>query len=128
MALTQANEQIPLSPVVVGYVLLSGQTGAIGSTQILPAVPAGIYRANVTVMVTTTGTSGNLVANIIVTDDSQAETIAAGTIAAITSKGQANSAVIIENTASATINYSTTLSGTAGALVYSLYIVLERIF
>ncbi len=128
MALTQANEQVPLSPVIVGQVLLSGQAFAIGSTAILPAVPAGIYRANIYVVITTSGTSGNLVANIIATDDAKAETIPVSTIASIAGTGQANGVAIIENTASATINYSTTFSGTPGSIVYNLYIILERLF
>jgi hypothetical protein len=61
-------------------------------------------------------------------DDAQAETIAAATILSILSKGQDNNSVVIQNTATANINYSTTFSLVIGAATYSLYIVLERLF
>src|SRR5438874_937845 len=119
MALTLSQQQIPLYPVICAQVVLSSQAAAIGSTTIYPSAPAGIYRVNIALVLTAAGTSGNLVANVIVTDDAQAETIAAATISAITAKGQANAALVIENTAAANINYSTTFSGTIGAAVYS---------
>jgi hypothetical protein len=127
--LTQANEQGPLSPVVVGgYVLLSAQAAVIGTTALFASAPPGLYRANVSLILTTTGTSGNLVANILTTDDLQAETIAAATISAITATSQSNGVVVFENNATQNISYSTTNSGTFGSARYSLYIVLERIF
>ncbi len=128
MALTSSQEQGPQYPVVVATLLISAKAAVIGSTTLLASAPPGIYRANVSLIVTTVGSSGNLVANLIATDDVQAETIPAATIAALSSQGQANGSIIIENTASANINYSTTASGTFGSCQYSLYIVLERLF
>jgi len=128
MPLIVSQQQIPLYPVIVATVVLSGQTAAIASTPILANAPPGIYRANVSLVLTAVGTSGNLIANVIATDDAQAETIVAATITSILAKGQAGSSVIIQNTATGNINYSTTFSLVIGAAAYSLYIVLERLF
>jgi hypothetical protein len=128
MPLAQSQEQGPLSPVIAGNVVLSAQAAVIGSTVILTNAPPGIYRASVSLILTTLGTSGNLVANLIATDDLQAETIPAATIAAIGSTSQSNGVVVFENAATANISYSVTASGTFGSARYSLYIVLERIF
>ena len=128
MPLTQGQQQSPLYPVICGVVNLNTQAAVLGTTIIFPNAPPGIYHANTCLIVTATGTSGNLVANILVTDDLQAETIPGATIAAITSTGQANSCLAFENAATNNISFSVTASGTFGSCRYSLYLVLERLF
>ena len=126
--LTYANEQGPLYPVICGSAILGAQAAVISPTVVFPNAPPGLYRASASLIVTTVGTNGNLVANIIGTDDYTAETIPIATIAALSSQGQANGSVIIENTATANISFSVTASGTFGSCVYSLYLILERLF
>ena len=128
MGLNQSNEQSPLYPVICGTVALFSQAAAINSTVLFPSAPPGVYRVSATLIVTTIGSSGNLVANLIGTDDLQAETLPIATIASIGSTGQANGVQILENTATANISYSVTAGGTFGSARFSLYLILERLF
>ena len=129
MALTSANEQLPLTSVVYGSVILSAQTAAIGSTTIVASAPAGLYKIDVNVQRTVAGTSGNLVVNAIYTDDVASETTAVVTVADISAAAASASGILFfENKATANINYSVTLGGTAGSLSYNVYILIERLF
>lgn len=127
MALSQTNEQAPLQPQIVAYVVGS-KSAAIGSTVLFPSAPPGVYRATCVQVITTGGTSGTLVSNIIATDDFQANTLALATNANIATQGQANGSAVFENTATANISYSVVAGGTFGSCVYSLYLILERLF
>ena len=127
MALSQTNEQAQLYPVICAYVVGS-KVAAIGSTVLFPSAPPGVYRVTCCQVITTGGTSGTLVTNIIATDDFQANTIAVATNANIATQGQAQGSVIFENTATANISFSVVAGGTFGSCVYSLYLILERLF
>lgn len=127
MALTQANEQAALFPVICASVI-GTRSAAIGSTVLFPSAPAGVYRASCVQVITTAGSAGTLVTNIIATDDFGANTTAVATNANIATQGQANGSVIFENTATANISYSVVASGTFGSCVYSIYLILERLF
>lgn len=107
----------------LGAVNLTGQTGAIGSTTIFTPAASGLYRATYYVVVTGTGTSVNLVLNILSTDDAAARTQAASTVScAATNFTQGVFTVRAFSTNP--IQYNTTIAGTC---TYSLFVALERL-
>jgi hypothetical protein len=124
-SLTTANQQSLLAPIVVGQVVLGAQTAAIGSTTIVTNAPAGLYRLNYSLTVTSIVTS-TLTANAIYTDAAKAETVAVLNGVAVTATGQFQGSLFIENIAAANLNYSVTLGGSGAT--WNLYILVERLF
>lgn len=115
-----ANAGVPFQ---LGAVNLTGQTGAIGATTIFTPAASGLYRATYYVVVTSTGTSVNLVLNILSTDDAAARTQAASTVScAATNFTQG--VFIVRAFSTNPIQYNTTIAGTC---TYSVFVALERL-
>ena len=127
MALLSTNQQQQQYPIVAGYAFKTAFTfAAVGSTVILTNASAGIYRFNVSAIITTAQGSDTLTVNALYTDDQQAETIAVLNAVSTASQGQFNGSAIIENTAAANISYSVTTTATTA--VGNIYILIERLF
>jgi hypothetical protein len=118
-------------PAAVGTpITLTGQTAAIGTTNLLTNAPAGMYRASfylVTSHVSGNSTSVSVTLNWTDTVQAQSQPSLFGTSLQILgdeSTGNVFPLVIAQGT---TISFSTQLSGAVGTGVYSLYAQLERI-
>jgi hypothetical protein len=128
MALTTLSQAQPPYPVVVGSFLKTGVAiAAIGSTTIVANAPPGIYRYTAIVIITTLEAAHTVTVNAIVTDDLQAETVAIISAASTAATGQFNGTQVLENTATANLNFSVTTTDT-GTAVGNIYIIVERIF
>lgn len=119
----------------------TGSGTSIGSTSLCSTTfcPAGLYRVNVYIDITTAcGTTGTYVVNLIYTDDQGSKTVpvnleGTGSVPAtgvITTTSTANfgyDAFVLRSTGAASINYSTTAvaCGTAGPMVGKLYLSVE---
>jgi hypothetical protein len=127
MALSPASQQQNCFPVVMGAVQKTAFTfAAISSTPVVVNAPPGIYRFFVYAVITTAQSSDTLTVNAIWTDDFQANTVAILSAVSTTSQGYFQGQSVIENTATANINYS--VSTTATTAVGNIYIVVERVF
>lgn len=128
-----------LTPAIAAVTIGSGTS--IGSTSICSTVdcPAGTYRVNVYVDLTTAcGTTGTYLVNLIYTDDQGAKTVpvningtgavpATGVLTTTSTANFGENGQIIRSTGAASINYSTTATacGTAGPMVGKLYLGVE---
>jgi hypothetical protein len=123
-------------------VVTTGSGTSVGSTALCSSAncPAGTYRVNVYIDVTTAcGTSGTYTVNLIYTDDQGSKTIpvningtgavpATGVLTTTSTSNYGENAQILRLT-SGGINYSTTATacGTAGPMVGKLYLSTEAI-
>jgi hypothetical protein len=99
-----------------------GNTAAIGTTTVFVPSTAGLYLVRYYLVVTTTGTSTNLILNILATDDAAARTHASATVScAATNFTQGTITVRV---ASGIIQYNTTMTGTG---TYALYLSVSRL-
>jgi hypothetical protein len=110
------------APFQVGAANLSGQTAAITATTLFTPASSGLYRVNYYVVVTTTGTSVNLVLGILSTDDAAARTQNAATVSCAATNFTQGS-FIVRATATP-IQYQTTMTGTC---TYSAFVAVERL-
>jgi hypothetical protein len=100
----------------------TGTTAAIATTTLFVPSSAGIYLVRYYVVVTATGTSTNLLLNVLATDDAAARTHASATVScAATNFTQGSFTVRV---ASGIIQYNTTMTGTG---TYSLYLIASRL-
>lgn len=128
MALNSLNQEMKSYPIIMGNFLKTAFTiAAIGSTPIVLSAPPGIYRYTAIVIITTLEAAHTITVNAIVTDDLQIETVAIISAFSTASTGQANGTAILENTATANLNFSVTTTDT-GTAVGNIYIVVERLF
>jgi len=95
----------------------TGQTAAIGTTTLFVPPSVGLYQVRYYVVVTGTGSSTNLVLNILATDDAAARTHAAATVSCAATNFTQGSFVV--RVASGNIQYNTTMTGTG---TYSVYL------
>jgi hypothetical protein len=123
--LTPTTQQQLLAPIIVGQAILGAQTAAIGSTVIVPNAPAGLYRFNMVIVITTLGLS-TLTANAICTDAAKAETVAVLNGVSVIATGTFQGSALVENIAAANLSYSVTLGGSGST--WNLYIIVERLF
>lgn len=130
---------IQASPAVVTI----GSGTSIGSTSLCTAAlcPAGLYRVNVYVDITTPcGTTGTYLVNLIYTDDQGSKTVpvningtgavpATGLLTTTSTANFGENAQVVATTGATTINYSTTAvaCGTAGPMVGKMYLSVDRI-
>lgn len=98
-------------------VSLTGQTAAIGNTTLFSPPTAGVYIVTYYVVVTNTGSSTNLVLNILATDDAAARTFPATTVSCAATNFTAGAFVV--RPSSGVIQYNTTMTGTC---TYALYV------
>jgi hypothetical protein len=110
------------APYQVAAANLTGQTAAIGSTTLFTPAASGLYRATYYIVVTTTGTSVNLVLNLLSTDDAAARTQAAATVSCAATNF--TSGVFTIRSTAAAIQYNTTMTGTC---TYAVFVALERL-
>jgi hypothetical protein len=142
--LTAASSGANSNPTVA-TVALTNQSANIGSTLIYTTPNDGLshlYILSPYMVITVAGTSGNLQPNFTYTDDFGSQSLAGGGdlgpwIVPVNSAGATfgpngtNSSpfgAIIQTKPNTTINYSTTGIVTAGALKYSFYISLTKLF
>jgi hypothetical protein len=118
------------TPTILGSVALASQTASIGSTNLIAAPTAGMYRVVSIAQATTAATSGSgcsLAVTIGYTDSAGAttnNTISGLSLAAL---GR-SSADLYLMVASGTITYSTTrTAGTCSGDQYALNIIAERL-
>ena len=127
MALVQANEQTQLYPTIAGSYLRSAFTfAAISSTTIVANAPPGLYRFSVYLVVTTAQSSQTVTVNAIWADDQQTNTVAVLSAVSTTSQGYFQGSTVMENTATANLNFS--MSAAATTAVGNFYILIERLF
>ncbi len=116
--------------VAQANIYLTGQTGAIGATNVFGSLPAaGLYRISAYLDVVTAGTAGTLSTRINFTpDDGVASFSIATSPLAVSAVGGASGEVIVESAGAAQITYEVdTALFTAGSLAYSLRIVGEKL-
>lgn len=121
-----------VQPQVVAVLNLTGQTAAIGQTTLytVPAGGAGMYRASVSLILTTAGTGGVIFENTGWNNGTVANTVSTGNLSTTTTLGtEINSyttgATCFYSAAGTTITYQTTFSGVTGSPAYSIRIRLE---
>lgn len=100
----------------------TGQTAAIGTTTLFVPTTTGLYSVRYYVVVTGTGTSTNLVLNILATDDAAARTYTAATVSCAATNFTQGSFTV--RAASGILQYNTTMTGSG---TYSLYLVAARL-
>jgi hypothetical protein len=103
-------------------VSLSGNTAAIGTTTLFVPSTAGVYLVRYYLVVTTTGTSTNLVLNVLATDDAAARTHTSATVSCAATNFTQGTLTL--RVASGIIQYNTTMTGTG---MYSLYLIASRL-
>lgn len=105
----------------------TGKTAAIGSTNLVASTPAlGLYRVSVYLLMTTAGTSGTIKTTIGYTDAKQAQTQDSSTVNIASAGDKVGQTFVVETTSASAITYSTTITGTIGSGVYSVYLEAER--
>jgi hypothetical protein len=118
-----------------------GSATSIGSTSLCSTTlcPAGTYRVNAYVDVTTAcGTSGTYSVSLVYTDDQGSKTFvvpiqgagtAAGVLTTTSTSNFGETSVVLRSTGAASINYLTTAvaCGTAGPMIGKLYLSTEAV-
>ena len=128
---TSGNFGVPV--VVTSPTRLTAQTASIASTNLQcggSICPAGTYRINFSAVNTTAGTAGDtLTLNCLSTDDKGADTqsSSAFSLSAATPSAAYSYSCLVYTTGSVNIQYSTTVSSTAGSPAYSLSVYMERL-
>ena len=128
---TSGNFGVPV--VVTSPTRLTAQTASIAATnlQCTAAIcPAGTYRISFSAVNTTAGTAGDtLTLNCLSTDDKGADTqsSSAFSLSAATPSAAYSYSCLVYTTGSVNIQYSTTVSSTAGSPAYSLSVYMERL-
>jgi hypothetical protein len=103
-------------------VTATGQTAAIGTATLLVPPSAGLYSVRYYVVVTSTGSSTNLVLNVLATDDAAARTHAASTVSCAATNFTQGAFTV--RAASGNIQYNTTMTGTC---TYAVYLIARLI-
>ncbi len=126
LLVTQQSQPILAAPAVT----LTAQSAAIGTTAI-PAgtLSAGLYRFSYYATVTTAaGVSSGLIVTASWTDHGIAQSRSSANMTGNTTATQQSEVWPVHLDASSPVSYSTTYaSNPAGAMVYSLYVILETI-
>jgi hypothetical protein len=119
-----------LSPTIAGSVALAAQTASLGSTNLIAAPVAGLYRMVAVAQATTAATSGSgcsLAVTIGYTDSAGSTTNNTISALSLTALGRSMGAMSLM-VASGAVTYSTTrTAGTCGGDQYALNIVAERL-
>ena len=134
---------LPIRVTGASTAVVIGSGTSIGSTQLCSSAncPAGNYRVNAYLVITTAcTTTGTYLVNLIYTDDQGSKTAilniqgsgavpATGVLALSSTANYGQAAQIIRSTGAASINYSTTATacGTGGPMVGNLYLSVEAI-
>lgn len=121
----------------------TGSGASIGSTILCPTAncPAGTYRVNAYIDITTAcATGGTYIVNLIYTDDQAAKTVpiniqgtgttpATGSLALSAAANFGQAAQIIRSTGATSVNYSTTAGacGSGGPMIGNLYLSVESV-
>lgn len=104
-------------------------TTPVGSTNILAAAPAGLYRANFYYVVTTAGVGGTAITvNVTYTDAQQAQTNSSVTSSGLVLGQFATGSFMVQQQATGAIAYTVTETGTFTTHpVLALKVALERL-
>lgn len=122
------NLDLDLPKVIGDRVALSGQTGAIGATEITELRVAGLYRINWYLKITTAGTAGTLQLLFGYYDPAVAGHVAGAPVTVTTLNDHQEGSTVIYSDSNMPLLYVVQATGlTAGALQYRLHISVERL-
>ena len=122
------NLDLDLPKVIGDRVALSGQTGAIGATEITELRVAGLYRINWYLKITTAGTAGKLQLLFGYYDPAVAGHVAGAPVTVTTLNDHQEGSTVIYSDSNMPLLYVVQATGlTAGALQYRLHISVERL-
>lgn len=111
---------------VVASVTRSAQTGSITATSLWTPPANGTYLVDLYLVTTTAGSGGTCTVTLTWTDDAGAQTFTSSTIALSTLKSLYQISLPIRALTSASIKYSTTVSGASGSPQYELCVDVIR--
>lgn len=113
-------------PAEYAQINLTGQTAAITTTTLyaVPGTGAGLYRATISLIVTTVGTAGTITASLTNNNGTTSQTQTTSTLS-VTTTGELTTTIECYSATSQNIQYNTTFNSVTGTPAYSLRIRLE---
>jgi len=120
------NDATPSQFIARKVLALTGQTTALGLTNVYANAPAGVFRLSWYMIVTTPGSAGTITVNLNWTDEAAAQT-ATSTTGTITSFVIAPGTIVFHTAPSTAITVSTAFNSVTGNPAYALYVQLEQL-